>query len=285
MRNQGLTGLAMHTTNVPTEYALGHSEDELARLERQSEIFAYETRNLLQRAGIGPGMRVLDVGCGVGDVAMIAADLVGPGGSVLGIDRASAALPLAVARAARQGYGWLTFREADLYRFVAERTFDAVIGRFILMHIADPVGALRRLSGVLSPGGRIAFIEMDIDEAGAIPEIPLLRQCIDWITTTYRRVGAEPNMGSELYAAYRAAGLKPALAGMTRIASSDDMIIFGFAAQTLASLLPKIEELGVATADEVDVGTIAPRLNAAAMAGDHCLLMPRLVGAWAEVSS
>jgi hypothetical protein len=46
-----------------------------------------------------------------------------------------------------------------------------------------------------------------------------------------------------------------------------------------------MEELGVATAEEVDAGTVAARLNAAAVAGDHCLLMPRLIGAWAEVPS
>lgn len=275
----------MRTIKETWAYALGHSGGELARLERQSEIFADETRNLLQRAGIGPDMSVLDVGCGVGDVSMIAADLVGPGGMVIGIDSASATLPLAAERAADQGYDWLTFREADLYTFVADRAFDAVIGRFILMHIADRTGAIRRLSGMLAPGGRIAFIELDIDEAGAIPEIPLLSRCIDWISTTYRRVGAEPNMGSQLYATYRAAGLNPALAGMTRIADSRDTIVFGFAAQTLISLLPKMEELGVATAEEVDAGTVAARLSAAAVAGDHCLLMPRLIGAWAEVPS
>ena len=137
---------------------------------------------------------------------------------------------------------------------------------------------------MLASGGRIAFIEMDIDQAGAIPEIPLLRQCIDWITTTYRRAGAEPNMGSGLYATVRAAGLNPAMAGMTRMANSEDTIVFGFAAQSLASLLPTMEKLGVATAAEVDVGTVAARLHAAAVDGDHCLLMPRLIGAWAEVS-
>lgn len=272
----------MHTRDGEPEYALGHSEQELARLERQGELFGSETRDILLRSGLKPGMAVLDVGCGVGDVSLIAAGIVGPTGSVLGIDKAPTALPLAEARARRSGYNWATFRDGDLYTFRPEQTFDAVVGRFILMHIADPVGALRRLAGYLNRGGNIAFIEMDIDQAGAIPEIPLLRQCIGWITETYRRVGAEPNMGSQLYATFRAAQLAPSLTGTTRIASADDMAVFMFAAQTMRSLLPKMEEHGVARAADVDIDTVAERLHVAAVEGDHAILMPRLIGAWAH---
>ncbi|MCR4282504.1 MAG: class I SAM-dependent methyltransferase, partial [Bauldia sp.] len=85
----------MHNRDGTAPYILGHSEQELARLERQGEIFGTETREILCRAGLKRGMHVLDVGCGVGDVSLIAADIVGPHGSVLGIDRAPKALPMA----------------------------------------------------------------------------------------------------------------------------------------------------------------------------------------------
>lgn len=264
------------------QYVLGHSEQELARLERQSEIFLTETRELLLRAGLKPGMHVLDVGSGAGDVALIAADIVGPEGSVTGFDRAATALPLARARAARAGHANITFEEADIYAYDAERRFDAVIGRFVLMHLPDPVGGVRRLTHFLKPGGIIAFVEMDIDETRAIPEIPLLRRCVSWITDTYRKVGVDPNMGEHLYATYRAANLSPSLAGMTRIVGRDDRMVFGFAAQSLASLLPAMEKFGVATAAEVGVETIAERLHQEAIVGDRCILMPRLIGCWAK---
>jgi SAM-dependent methyltransferase len=273
----------MHNGDGVAPYALGHSEPELARLERQGEIFAADTREVLRRAGVGPGMRVLDIGCGVGDVSLIAGELVGSGGSVLGIDRAAGALPLAEARARRLGYDWVSFRDADLYAFEPDGKFDALVGRFILMHIPDPVGAIRRLSACLNPGAPVAFIELDIEAAGAIPDLPLLSTCIGWIAATYRRVGAEPNMGSRLYATFRAAGLSPALTGMTHIAPANDLAVFAFAADTLTSLLPKMESYGVANAAEVDLDTLAARLHRAAVAGDHCIFMPRLVGAWARV--
>jgi SAM-dependent methyltransferase len=274
----------MRTDGGTIPYVLGHSEQELARLERQSEVFAAETRSVLHNAGLKPGMTVLDIGCGAGDVALIAAELVGPGGSVLGIDRAGLPLSVAGARAERGGLGWLRFQEADVFSFEPDGTFDAAVGRFILLHVADPVGVLKRLTQFLNPGGTVAFLEMDIDQAGAVPELPLLSQCIDWITATYRRVGVEPNMGSNLYAAFRAAGLDPRLAATQHIESGADSIAYAFTAQTLLSLVPTMEKLGIASAAEVDVDTLTARLRDAAVAGDHCIFMPRLVGAWAKMA-
>jgi ubiquinone/menaquinone biosynthesis C-methylase UbiE len=256
------------------EYVLGHSEQELARLERQAEIYSPETREW-----------VLDVGCGIGDVSMIAAEMVGASGSVLGIDKAAAALGTAAARAGRANYHWLRFTEGDLFSFEPAERFDAVIGRFILMHVPEPVAALRHLRGLLNEVAVVAFIEMDISDARAVPPMPLLDQCIRWIAETYRRVGAEPNMGSRLYATYRASGLAPRLSGTTRIESGPDSIVYQFAAQTLASLLPAMERFGIATAAEVGIDTLADRLRAQAVAGDHCFLMPRLFGAWATHSA
>jgi ubiquinone/menaquinone biosynthesis C-methylase UbiE len=268
----------------PKPYVLGHSEQELARLERQGELFSVETRDVLRRAGIKTGMNVLDVGCGAGDVSMIAAEKVGPAGSVLGIDNAGTALGTAKARAKRAGYDWLQFDEADLYAFDAAERFDAITGRLILMHIPDPVAALKHLGRLLNDNGVITFIEMDITQAGAVPEMPLLTQCIKWIVETYRHVGVEPDMGSKQYATFRAAGFQPRLTGTTRIESGPDSIVYQFTAQTLASLLPAMEEHGIATADEVGIDTLAERLRAAAIAGDHCIMLPRLIAAWASKS-
>ncbi len=272
----------MNETAGSQPYVLGHSEAELIRLEHQAQIFGAETREVLRRAGISPGMTVLDIGCGVGDVSMIAAELVGPAGRVLGIDNAAAALPPARARAARAGYDWLTFAQADVYGYSTEETFDAVVGRFILMHVPDAVGALKATIRFSKPRGIIAFIEMDISEASALPELPLLTRCVDWIVSTYRKVGVEPNMGSMLYRTYRAAGLNPRLHGTCRIESGPDAIVYDFAAQALSTLMPAIEAHGIATIADVDPPTVADRLRAAAVAGDHCIFLPRLIGAWAN---
>jgi SAM-dependent methyltransferase len=81
-------------------YVLGHSDIELRRLAMQSAFWGELTEEIFRRAGIGVGMHVLDIGSGAGDVAFLAAKLVGPSGSVLGIDRSESAVKRASARAA-----------------------------------------------------------------------------------------------------------------------------------------------------------------------------------------
>src|SRR6185295_7109489 len=94
-------------------YVLGHSERELERLIRQARLIDPITRRFLQAAGIDAGMRVLDVGTGAGDVAFIAAELVGDRGEVVGTDRSAAALTTAKQRARARSLGNEDFREGD----------------------------------------------------------------------------------------------------------------------------------------------------------------------------
>jgi ubiquinone/menaquinone biosynthesis C-methylase UbiE len=228
-------------------------------------------------------MRVLDIGCGVGDVSLVAARMVGRTGAVLGVDRAPEPLFMARQRAKLGGYDWVRFIEADFNLLETDERFDALTGRFILMYLADPSAAIARLTRILNPGGILAFIEFDIGHARAVPELPLLNRALSWIMETYRRVGIEPNMGSKLFAALRGAGLTPHLTGSCRIESGPDAVAYDYAAETLRSLIPRMEELGIASAEEVAIDTLAARLRKAACDGDHCIYLPFLIGAWARV--
>ena len=100
------------TNRREASYILGHSEAEIIRLQTQAKILRPITERLLRSAGIRPGMRVLDLGSGAGDVAMLAAELVGPSGWVLGIDRNSQVLSIAMKRTDRAGFKHLSFHEA-----------------------------------------------------------------------------------------------------------------------------------------------------------------------------
>ena len=87
------------------EYALGRSEAETQRLILQHQIYGPLTRQFLIGAGVGPGMTVLDLGSGAGDVALLLADLVGPQGRVVGIDTNAKILDVARARVRAAGSG------------------------------------------------------------------------------------------------------------------------------------------------------------------------------------
>src|SRR6516164_10514008 len=133
------------------EYALGHSARELDRLSFQASVVAPFTRQLFSQAGIKPGMRVLDVGSGAGDVAFLAAELVGPTGWIIGVDRSATALAVARARANEQSLRNVTFLDGDPTEMTFEQAFDAVVGRYVLMYQADPARMLSKLKTLLRP--------------------------------------------------------------------------------------------------------------------------------------
>jgi 2-polyprenyl-3-methyl-5-hydroxy-6-metoxy-1,4-benzoquinol methylase len=271
--------------NTNTAYVLGHSDRELARLERQAAFFGDMTRDGLLRAGIAPGMRVLELGCGVGDVSSIAAELVGPRGEVVGIDISEDALTIATRRMHAAGHDHVRFAHSTLEEFADYGDFDAVIGRFILIHVPDPAALLGLLAQRVRPGATIAFIEMDVGTASALPPLPLMERCVHWIMEVYRRAGRESEMGSKLFSAFRSAGLAPAMTGFTRIASEEDQDGFAFLTESVRSMLPAMEKLGIARPDEVSIDTLRERLVADAAGGSHCIFYPRLIAAWASTAT
>src|SRR5690606_24503638 len=95
---------------------------------------------------------------------------------------------------------------------------------------------------------------------------------------------AEPDMGSKLYAAFKAAGLAPKLVGGVRIEGGDESAGFEYLAETMRTLLPGMVAAGIATEAEIGIDTLADRLRAEAVAGGHCVFYPRLIGAWAPAS-
>lgn len=265
-------------------YILGHSERELVRLERQAALFADLTRDILLRAGLKKGMRVLDVGCGVGDVSLIAADIVGPEGAVVGLDPSQAALSVARARAQVKGLD-VSFVSGTLETMEIPDDIDAVTGRFLLLHMTDPGATLAGLANRLKPGTLVSFIEFDISTSYAQPALPLLHQSIERISEVYRRSGRTADMGAALYPAYRTAGLTAEMIGLTRISNDQDVDGFAFIVESTRSLMSAMEALGIASAAEIEIDTLHERLINEAQAGDDpSIFYPRLVGAWARVS-
>jgi 2-polyprenyl-3-methyl-5-hydroxy-6-metoxy-1,4-benzoquinol methylase len=131
------------------KYILGHSQEEIRRLILQAAILRPFTEHLLRNAEIGPGMRVLDLGCGAGDVSMLAAEMVGR----VGIDRNPPVIALATKRARTAGLGHVTFRDVSVDAFSDADPFDCVIGRYVLIHQADPVDFLRTAARFVRPWG------------------------------------------------------------------------------------------------------------------------------------
>src|SRR3984957_17271018 len=142
-----------------SEYVLGYTDREQLRLIRQARGLAPVTEHFLRDAGIGSGMRVLDIGCGMGEVAMIVAQLVGSAGRVVSIDLDQASIETAQRRASNMGLDNTTFYRADISTFTDVDPFDAIVGRLVLQFLPDTAATIGRLCGPLSPGGVMALQE------------------------------------------------------------------------------------------------------------------------------
>jgi len=267
-----------------TAYALGSSDRERRRLMQQGGILRELLASAFRSASIGSGMRVLDIGSGAGDVAMLAAELVGPTGSVVGLDRDPTSVAWATRRVAEAGYANIRFRAGEFNDFTDSQPFDALVGRFILMYLPDPVATLRHLAQQLRGGAAIAFFEPDFTvQSSVFPEMPEFRRFGEWMREALRCSGATIDMGMRLHAAYRDAGFVNTAIAVSHLSGcgfSREMA--EFIAETLRSVLPKLVEYGIATREEVQIDTLADRMEAASRAADPQWVGPRYIAAWAK---
>lgn len=265
-------------------YALGASDRERRRLMLQGAILRAPLEAAFRAAGIGPAMRVLDIGCGVGDVALLAADLVGPTGFVVGLDRDAESVAWAAKRVAEAGYANIQFRATEFDSFSEPASFDALVGRFILLYLPDPAATLRNLAHSLRSGAIIAFMEPDFTiPSSTSPPLPEFRKYEEWVTEVLRRSGARTDMGMQLYHAYRDAGfvntntMVSHLSGCGVTRRMVDLYV-----ETIRSVLPKIVEYGITTAEEIQIDSLGDRLFAAAQEADPQWVGVRYVSAWAR---
>jgi len=261
-----------------TKYVLGSSDHEIARLDRQSASIEAATRLLLRAAGIGPGMRVLDLGTGLGHVAMLVADLVGPEGRVVGIDSSTRLLDVAAARAAARPQ--LHFVEGDVRTWRDDEPFDAVVGRLILFHLADPVGVLRHHAASLRQGGLLVALDFDVTAARTEPAVAIVAEAARWIVAAFERAGASPAIGARLAQLLGQAGLAEVQGfGIQGYLAPDDPRGPALLSGVVHTLAPQIVAAGLATPEQVD-GGLEGRLAEAIRASGAVFLPPVLAGAW-----
>jgi cyclopropane fatty-acyl-phospholipid synthase-like methyltransferase len=268
-------------SNSESDYEFGSAQDELARLELQGRALAPATRMIFAAAGIRPGMRVLDLGCGAGDVAFVAAGLVGPEGCVVGVDRSPDALARARLRAGQLGLAQVRFVEGDISDAAPGGPFDAIVGRLLLMYIPDPAAVLRRQATELRAGGLVIPIEIDTATARSLPEIPLVRQARAWLAEAFAKGGIQPSLGTRLWAILAQAGLRPVgMLGIQPHFGPDDPAAAALLAGVIRTAAPLIERTGVATAEEIDAGTFAQRLRDELQRNSAVFAHPILLSAW-----
>jgi ubiquinone/menaquinone biosynthesis C-methylase UbiE len=270
----------------PTSYPFDADRaEEQRRLVVLGGLSERNTERVFREVGLGPGMRVLDLGSGAGDVALLVARLVGEHGSVVGVEQSAHAVAGAQRRIAQAGYDNVSIVQGDIGALddvldAHESSFDAVVGRAILMYLPDPVAVVRASARRLRPGGLLCFREPDMTYEWVAPRSPLWDQVRDWFLQTATRAGFNPRMAFQLPRVLRAAGLPHPELRLDAVIGQGPNAPADFWADFVCGLVPAMEKLGVATAAEVDAPTLTDRLKAETEARDGIVLCPLIVSAW-----
>ncbi len=265
-------------------YVVGDSAHERKRLQEQGNYLYPFTRRLFENAGITKGMRVLDVGSGAGDVAFLLAELVGPDGAVVGVDSNPAILETARQRAAVNGYANVSFVAGDIREVDIAGEFDAAAGRLVLLYLQSPTAAIQRVCNFLRPGGVVAFLEPNLTTGfESHPPSPLVDKTAYWLRETFNRARIDLQMGIKLRETLVGAGLaEPEMQIDAVIGGGHSWYAYKYAEDTIRSMLPAMEKLGVATAAEVEIDTLAERLRQEMVSLNSAALLSVWVGAWSR---
>ena len=268
-------------------YILGHSDEEVQRLIFIAQSYRPFTERVLREAGVSAGMRVLDVGCGAGDVSFLVAEMVGESGLVVGLDQASDVIKVAARRADELGISNVKFVCTTVDELEIDRPFDAAVGRNFLIHQNDPAAVLGQVAKKVRDRGLIAFQEHDFTLRGASawPPVPLLEKCFYWITEAHARGGIPVDLGNRLHQVFRGAGLPAPEMRLERLIGSKHNKSYAWLwAAIVRTLLPKLETFGIATSNEIEIDTLAERIERELISKDAVVIGTPMIGAWSRKS-
>jgi ubiquinone/menaquinone biosynthesis C-methylase UbiE len=274
-------------SNFKDKYVLGYTANERRRLALQATIINPLTEAFLRRAGISAGMRVLELGCGIGEVALIVARLVGPHGHVHCIDIDGDSLEIARGRIRSAGHDQATFEHIEVLQYMPALPYDAVVGRHILLHAADALAVLRKAVSMVHVGGLIAFHEHDVSFSPRVyPELPLMFSTLEMMINFWHRAVPRPNVGAQLFWLMQEAGLPPPECRAESVMDGGPYsTVYEWIAETMRSLLPRMEALGMVNAATFDCDTLAQRLRQEAVEKRGAFISAPLIGAFARKPS
>jgi SAM-dependent methyltransferase len=267
-------------TSDGSHYALGNTDGEHERLIRQATILAPLTERFFRQAGIGPAQRVLELGSGVGDVAMLAARIVGPSGRVVGVERDSRSVARARTRVAEAAFNNVSFTESDVRQLPVDQPFDAVVGRFILQFLPDPVVGLKSVSQLVRPGGIIAFHEPCWSPILPLAaHLSLWSNCASLVRESLERSGGNTEMGLTLHHVFPQAGLpEPTL--QLEIPVGDNSAAALWMYDLVCTLPPKMHQLNLPLEGLGNLDTLLDRIQFEVRVSKTPLPCVALVGAW-----
>lgn len=279
--------ISLRATDRGTGYLLGHSALEQRRLLIQASYVRSWTTRLLCRAGLSQGMSVLDIGSGLGDVSFIAAEIVGPGGRVVGVERDPVAVEAARRRAVSGGYAdTVRFENAELADFATAETFDVLAGRFILQYLPDPAAALNRLARFVGPDGIVVMHDMDVSNPDvSFPPCPTWNGCYALLSQLFRAHGISPDFGRHLTRVFLDAGLPwPDIESGAMTGGKPGSAVFAWLGSAVHAVAPLLAEAGIELPEGIAIDdSLTATLERAVLESRSMVLGNTHYGAWVRV--
>lgn len=192
------------------DYVLGTHDEEIERLGLQHRVWRPRVLDAWRRAGITVGQSILDVGAGPGYASLDLAEIVGPQGHVMAVERSRRFLDTLEARAKRTGLSNVTTLEADVMDMVLPAArFDASWCRWLLCFLTHPVSVVAKIAQALKPGGVAVFHEyLEYRTWRMVPRVPQVEHFSDKVMEQWRASGSEPNIAQALPGFIADAGLE-----------------------------------------------------------------------------
>ncbi|CAN5604144.1 methyltransferase domain-containing protein [soil metagenome] len=202
--------MAEPEANDEREYLLGTGDDEVVRLGFQHQVWSAVAARGWDRAGFGPGQRLLDVGCGPGHATFDLQRLVGREGEVVAVDLSQRFITFLISQLQARGVSNVTASVGDVETpELPERSLDGAYARWVLCFLADPEATVAGVARALRPGG--SFVVQDyLHYAGVTvaPESDAFRRVFDATVASWRANGGDPNVGTRIPAMMLRCGLE-----------------------------------------------------------------------------
>ncbi len=263
-----------------SRYVLATGDQAAYRLRIVNEVHGADTEAFLRRAGIRPGLRVADIGCGVGVVSAWIGEQIGRDGELVGVDISEAQVEQATRLAQERGIGHARFHtaSADATGLPADR-FDLVFCRFVLMHMERPEDGIREMRRILKPGGVLAVEDGDFTAPYCFPPIPAFNRAFELYRAVGEARGQRFQIGRELYRLVLEAGFRE-----PEVTLAQPAFVRGDAKRlpewTLSECAPVLIEAGLTTQEEID--RLTAELQSYAEDESTFIAMARMTQVWAR---
>ena len=266
----------MSQSTSDRDYVLGTHDDEINRLGLQHRVWRPHVLAAWQRAGLTTGARVLDVGAGPGFATLDLAELVGPSGRVVAIERSARFVASARERCARAGCEHVAVHELDLMSdALPEGEFDVAWCRWVASFVSSPATLVAKIAAALRPGGRAVFHEyLNYATWRYIPDLPRVSEFVQHVMASWRASGGEPDVAGELPALLSAHGIAVTHAQPLVFTARPADFLWQWPAAFVEVNLARLQQLGLVDAHWTEA--VREELRAAARA-DSLVVTPMVL--------